>query len=91
LPVSDDLRVSYGADAIEELEEVALRGIEGEIADVQFCTGDFERLRISGWLRLGGAICAGAAASGGFGTWPEEAQELLPETEPHRWLCGASR
>ncbi len=40
--VGHDLRVLHLADAIEELEEIALRGFERQIADVQPRRGDFD-------------------------------------------------
>ena len=40
--VGDDFRVLHLADAIEQLEEIALGGVEGEIADVETRRRDFD-------------------------------------------------
>ena len=47
VPVGDDLCVLDCAHAVEELEQVALRGVEGQVPDVKPGRGDFDRLRFT--------------------------------------------
>jgi hypothetical protein len=45
VPVSHDLGILHVADAVEELEQIALGRIEGQVADVKSRRRDFDRLR----------------------------------------------
>src|SRR2546421_333321 len=64
MPVSDDLGVLNCADAVEELEEVALRRVERQVPDVKPGRGHFDRFRfnpIVKWAeRIGGCTVRGA-------------------------------
>jgi len=50
--IAHHFRVLDVADAIEELEQVALGGVEGQIADVKTRRSDFDRLRFALRARL---------------------------------------
>jgi hypothetical protein len=57
--VGDNLRVADDAHTVEKVEEVAFRGVEGQIAHVELRGGDFHGLRLAlrAWSRHGG-VCA---------------------------------
>ena len=58
--VGDDFDMGYGADAGEQLEEVALRRVIGQVADVEAGGGDFDILRFARLARGAGfAVLAG--------------------------------
>lgn len=60
VPVAYDLCVLYVANAVEQFEEIALRGIEGQIADVKTRRRDFNSFwlpRRSRWLRAIARLC----------------------------------
>ena len=73
--VGNDLDIGHGADTGEQLEEVALSGIIGEVTDVEARRGNFDSLGLAGRTRFARrALLAGflpswtlvAAFSGGF-------------------------
>jgi hypothetical protein len=45
VPVGHDFGIVHLADAVEELEQIALGRIEGQVADVKSRRRDFDRLR----------------------------------------------
>ena len=47
MAIAHDLGVLHVTDAVEELEEIALGRIEGQIADVKTRRSDFDRLRFA--------------------------------------------
>ena len=47
VPIAYHLRVLDVADAVEQLEEIALRGVEGQIANVKTGRSDFDWLRFA--------------------------------------------
>jgi len=54
MPVTYDLSVLHVPHAVEQFEEIALGGIEGQVADIKTRRCNFDRLRFarrSGWLR----------------------------------------
>jgi hypothetical protein len=61
--VGDDFDMGYGADAGEQLEEVTLRRVIGQVADVEAGGGDFDILRFARLARRAGftilAVLAG--------------------------------
>ena len=60
VPIAYDLCVVYVANAVEQFEEIALRGVEGQVADIKTRRSDFDRLRFawrSGWLRTVARCC----------------------------------
>ena len=50
--VTHDLGVLNMADAVEELEQVALRRIEGQVSDIKSGRGDLDRLGFTWGARL---------------------------------------
>jgi len=69
MPVTYDLSVLHLPHAVEQFEEIALSGVEGQVADIKTRRSDFDRLRFawrSGWLRTVARCCCrffGAAVS----------------------------
>jgi len=54
MPIAYDLCVMHVSNAVEQFEEIALRGVEGQVANVQARRRDFNPLwlaRRSQWLR----------------------------------------
>ncbi len=47
VPITYDLRVLDVPDAIKQFEEIALGGIEGQVADVKTRRSDFDSFRLS--------------------------------------------
>ena len=47
MPITYDLCVLHMTDAVEQLEEIALRGVEGQIADVKTGRSDFDWFRFA--------------------------------------------
>ena len=43
MPITNNLGVVHVTDTIKELEQIALRGVEGQIADVKTRRSDFDR------------------------------------------------
>jgi hypothetical protein len=50
--VANDFRVLHVANAVEQLEEIALGGVEGQISYVKTRRSDFDRLRFARRARL---------------------------------------
>ena len=50
--IAHDFGVLNVADAVEELEQIALGRVEGQIANVKTRRSDFDRLRLALWPRL---------------------------------------
>ena len=69
VPVTYDLSVLHVPHAVEQFEEIALSGVEGQVADIKTRRSDFDRLRFAwrpGWLRTVARCCCrlfGAAVS----------------------------
>src|SRR6266404_1743039 len=47
MPITHDLRVLHVPHTVEQLEEIALGGVEGQVADVKTRRGDFDPFRFS--------------------------------------------
>lgn len=54
--VADDFGVLHLADPVEQVEQVALRGVEREVADVDFRRADFDDFRLVGRAGRGRAL-----------------------------------
>ena len=78
MPITYDLGVLHLPHTVEQFEEIALSGVEGQVADIKTRRSNFDRLRFawrSGWLRTVARCCCrlfGAAIS-------KECCEPLPE------------
>jgi hypothetical protein len=59
VPVADYLGVLHMADAVKQLKEIALSGVEGKVADVQAWRRDFDDLRFAWRARRLGAVARG--------------------------------
>jgi hypothetical protein len=58
VPVGDDFGVADDAHPVEEVEEVAFRGVEGQVAYIEFGRGDFHGLGLARGARCRcGGIC----------------------------------
>jgi hypothetical protein len=60
VPIAYDLCVLHVSNAVEQFEEIALGGVEGQVADVETRRRDFNPLwlaRRSGWLRAIARLC----------------------------------
>jgi len=51
MSVTYDLSVLHVSYAVEQFEEIALGGIEGQVADIKTRRSDFDRLRFARWSR----------------------------------------
>ena len=47
MPVTYDLSVLHLPHAVEQFEEIALSGVEGQVADIKTRRSDFDRLRFA--------------------------------------------
>ena len=47
VPIADYLRILHVPDAVEQFEEIALSGVEGQVADVKTRRSDFDCFRFS--------------------------------------------
>jgi len=47
VPITYDLRILHVAHAVEQFEQIALGGIEGQVADVKTRRSDFDSFRLS--------------------------------------------
>ena len=52
VPIAHDFGVLHVADAVEQLEEIALRRVERQVADVKSRGSDFDRFRLARRPRL---------------------------------------
>jgi hypothetical protein len=59
VPVADYLGVLHMADAVKQLKEIALSGVEGKVADVQARRRDFDDFRFPRRARRLGAVARG--------------------------------
>ena len=50
--IAHDFRILHVADPVEEIKEIALRGIERQIADIKPWRSDFDRFRLMWRARL---------------------------------------
>ncbi len=79
VPVADYFRVLHLADAVEELEQIALSRIEGEIADVKTRRCDFDCFRLArgaDWRSIARRTCGGRFD--GSVAVSEQSRESLP-------------
>jgi hypothetical protein len=51
MSVTYDLSVLHVPYAVEQFEEIALGGVEGQVADIKTRRSDFDRLRFARWSR----------------------------------------
>jgi hypothetical protein len=96
LAVADDLHVLDGSDTAEELLEVALGGVEGEVADIDAGRGHLDALGLAALaggctLRTFGTGSALLLGSGLLATETDEGEELGEETRLLRGLLLATR
>src|ERR1700736_3837296 len=81
VPVAHDLRVLHMANTVEQLEEIALCGVERQITNVKTRRSDFDRLRFARGprLRLRCAIARYKCLFSCFCPVAEKCSEPLPE------------
>jgi hypothetical protein len=68
LAIADHLDVLDRADSAEEFLQVALGGVEGEVADVDTGRGHFDALRLAALPRRGSLGTLGAGCTLGLGS-----------------------
>ena len=79
--IADDLGVLHVADTVKQLEEIALRRVERQIADVQTRRSDFDRFYFTRRTRRLGAIARrlGRSLLSALAVSCEKRRQSLPE------------
>jgi hypothetical protein len=79
VPIAYYLRILHVPDAVEQFEEIALGGVERQVAHVKTRRSDFDRLRFSWCPRRLGAVARGRRGFPCAGAVSEKRGHPLPE------------
>ena len=95
IAVGDDLDILNGSHTAEELQQIALGGIKGEVAHINAGRGHLDALRLAGLTGHKPFGAVGARGAGGFGrslflgtTEADDREELGKKTHLLGWLGG---